>query len=149
MTTIVADFRARLMVCDSMHDWGGRWWKGNKLNAFTEGIIGTAGDTPDCQKLIDWVKAGMPAKKPKEVNASGLVMTAQGLFALDAGFNLTHIEQGFFCIGSGGDAALGALLAGATPQRAAEIAAEVDSHSCGPFHVLTLEEAIESSATRH
>jgi hypothetical protein len=139
MTTIVGDARSGLMVSDSMCSWSGRWWPATKLYRVRGGILGCAGSTPDIEKMIGWYMAGCPKKKPRgELDCNGLILRPTGLYAVDAYCQETLIELGFFAIGSGGDAALGALHAGASPRRAAEIAAEVDTNSSGPFVTMSL-----------
>jgi hypothetical protein len=139
MTTIVGDARAGVMVADSMTSWGGRWWKSVKLVRVDGGILGCSGDAPDIDKLVEWYRAGKPKRKPK-IDCNGLILRPTGLYAIDSYCQETLIDQGFFAIGSGGDAALGALLAGASPLRAAEIAAEVDTSTDGPFTAWRLDE---------
>lgn len=133
------------MVSDAKHDWGGRWWKGNKIRVVEGGLLGTAGATTDCNKLIEWFRSDQTGKPPKNLEASALLLTEHGLFAVDADCGLTLIDQQFFAIGSGGDAALGAMMAGADPLTAAKIAAEIDSASAGPFYTMTLDQALESA----
>ena len=60
-----------------------------------------------------------------------LVLSREGLFYWASNLVPEPIERGFHAIGSGGNAALGALLAGAQVKRAVEIATEVDTSSGG------------------
>jgi ATP-dependent protease HslVU (ClpYQ) peptidase subunit len=55
------------------------------------------------------------------------------LFEIDSDFAVSRSDSGYYGIGTGGDYALGALYAGATPEQAASIAALNDSKTAEPF----------------
>lgn len=59
------------------------------------------------------------------------------IFEIDSEFAVSRSESGYYGIGTGGDYALGALYAGATPEQAAAIAALNDSKTAEPFIVET------------
>ena len=55
------------------------------------------------------------------------------VFEIDREFSVTRDSKGFYGIGSGGDYALSALHAGATAQRALEIAEDLNNGTRRPF----------------
>jgi ATP-dependent protease HslVU (ClpYQ) peptidase subunit len=59
------------------------------------------------------------------------------IFEIDSEFAVSRSDAGYYGIGTGGDYALGALYAGATPEQAAAIAALNDSKTAEPFIVET------------
>jgi ATP-dependent protease HslVU (ClpYQ) peptidase subunit len=59
------------------------------------------------------------------------------IFEIDSEFAVSRSDSGYYGIGTGGDYALGALYAGATPEQAAAIAALNDSKTAEPFIVET------------
>ena len=63
-----------------------------------------------------------------------LIIAVNGqLFEIDSDFAVSRNLSGYYAIGSGGDYALGALYAGATPEKAMEFAALLDSKTSEPF----------------
>ena len=62
-----------------------------------------------------------------------LIAVNGSIFEIDSDFAISRNESGYYGIGTGGDYALGALYAGATPEQAASIAALNDSKTAEPF----------------
>lgn len=56
------------------------------------------------------------------------------LFDVDQELSVTRDARGYYAIGSGGNYALGALCAGATPLKSLEIAASVSVYTAAPFY---------------
>lgn len=69
----------------------------------------------------------------KEFEISVIIGLNGNLFEIDSDFAVSRNSDGYYAIGTGGDYALGALYAGATPEQAADIAAINDSKTAGPF----------------
>jgi hypothetical protein len=53
------------------------------------------------------------------------------VFYIDEKFTMIYVAPGPFAIGTGGHAAMGALLAGASAAKAVAIASQVDAHTGG------------------
>lgn len=111
-------------------------------------VIGAAGDSGDCLRFLDWAKHDFAEKKrPKFAIASGeegeahiLLLNAEGIFTMSTSDPYPEeVLSAYWAIGSGGDAALGALAQGATLEEALEIAARFDMHTKAPFHVEKLK----------
>lgn len=95
-----------------------------KVHRLKDGrIVGACGPTTDCVQLVQWLAEG--GDKPTlgdEVTA--LILNGDG--SVDWVDNKLTIVSGNvlpYAIGSGGDIALGAMLAGASPKEAAKLAA--------------------------
>ena len=132
MTTIAADARKGLMACDSMTSTADAWWPSTKVHRVADALIGGAGEAASIRQFASWYADGQRLPKPKiSDNFCALVLSREGLFYWASNLVPEPIERGFHAIGSGGNAALGALLAGAQVKRAVEIATEVDTSSGG------------------
>lgn len=132
MTTIAADAKRGLMACDSMTSTADAWWPSTKVHRAGDALIGGAGEAASIRQFVAWYADGMRNPKPKiSDNFCALVMTKEGLFYWASNLVPEPIERGFHAIGSGGNAALGALLAGASVQKAVQIATEIDTSSGG------------------
>lgn len=140
MTTIAADARLGIMVSDSKCSWGNQWFPSKKVYRVNDFLIGLAGEAAKIDDFVDYLRAGSPGKPPKG-DFSGLLLRASGLYAVSSDGSLTAIDRGFHAIGSGDAAALGAMLAGAPPQRAVEIALDVDTYSGGAIQTFHLDES--------
>lgn len=78
-------------------------------------------------------------KAPDEATRFVILIVVSGqLFEIDDDFAVAVREDGFYGIGSGSDYAVGALYAGATAQRAVEIASQLDPNTGG--HIITVEQ---------
>lgn len=73
----------------------------------------------------------------KEFELYVLIAFNGNIFEIDSDFAVSRSESGYYGIGTGGDYALGALYAGATPEQAASIAALNDSKTAEPFIIET------------
>jgi ATP-dependent protease HslVU (ClpYQ) peptidase subunit len=69
----------------------------------------------------------------KEFELYVLIAFNGNIFEIDSDFAVSRSDSGYYGIGTGGDYALGALYAGATPEQAASIAALNDSKTAEPF----------------
>ena len=100
-----------------------------KVFKFADGrIAGACGDTTECRKLMRWLEHG--GDKPDVGDAFALVLSPDGTAEYwDKELEpLPYIVP--MAIGSGGDLAIGAMLAGASPEEAVKLAIERDI-SCG------------------
>jgi hypothetical protein len=132
MTTIASDAKRGLMAADSMTSTSDSWWPSTKIHRVEGALIGGAGEAASIRQFVTWYSDGQRMPKPKIAdNFCALVLNAEGLFYWASNLVPEPIERGFHAIGSGGNAALGALLAGANVKRAVEIACLVDTGSGG------------------
>jgi ATP-dependent protease HslVU (ClpYQ) peptidase subunit len=130
MTTIAC--KGNVMACDSMVSTGDCWWPATKVYRLPGVLIGGAGEAGAVRQFVNWYSDGQRMPHPKTPDTwCALVLTAEGLSYWASNFMSHPVERGFHAIGSGGSAALGALLAGANVQKAVEIACQVDTSSGG------------------
>ena len=144
MTTIVASKKHRTMVADrKVTDTAASMrYHTKKLRAIGSSIVGCAGDSSAISKFVRWLEAGAPQdgrpKFDRDATLAALLMNEKGLFIFDTECEPDEIEQDFYAVGSGGAAAMAAMFMGASPKKAAEIAAKVDVNTEGPFDILKL-----------
>lgn len=142
MTTIAADAKRGCMACDSMTSTADSWWPSTKVHRSGDALIGGAGEVASIRQFVKWYADGQRLPKPKiSDNFCALVLNGEGLFYWASNLVPEPIERGFHAIGSGGNAALGALLAGANVKRAVEIACLVDASSGGEIMLHKLKGA--------
>lgn len=142
MTTIVGTHGA--LVTDSRCADGDQQWLVDKVERIGDALYAAAGDASDAEKFYAWIRRGKRGKRPDlDESFDALVLTKDGLFLYDKGlYPMKLLNE--HAIGSGAKAARGALLAGAAPERAVEIACQVDAGSSGPVRVFYLEEKAKS-----
>ena len=100
-----------------------------KVHKFPDGrIAGSSGDTTECRKLIRWLRDG--GDKPEVGDAEAIVLNTDGTVEWwDKQFEpIQYVVP--MAIGSGGDIAIGAMLAGVEPCEAVRLTMERD-RSCG------------------
>ena len=104
-------------------------------------IIGCAGDADLIEKFVAWYKTKKRRPNfPKDAEFEALILTAQGdLVYYDETLSRDRLHNDCFAVGSGGNAARGAMLAGCDPITAVEIATKIDPHSGGPVQVMRRE----------
>lgn len=142
MTTIAAN---RNMMCSdskvTMEGREDRIYEATKLVTKNGDIIGCAGSNENCEAFVNWY--GSKKKKPKMVgDFEGLILKADGtLVFYDETLARDKLNHDFYAVGSGGNAARAAMLMGADPVRAVEIACLVDPHSGPPVQIVRRNEA--------
>jgi ATP-dependent protease HslVU (ClpYQ) peptidase subunit len=84
---------------------------------------------------------GYNFEEPQEKGDSSrfqFLMAVNGeLFDIGDDLSVMRSKDGFYAVGSGAPIALGALHAGAKPQKAVEIAAKLSIYTAGPYKVVT------------
>jgi len=106
-------------------------------------LLGFAGDTSFATLYCDWYGSGKPMPDqlksvPEDRKFSVLIVIGKKLYEADWICRPLEIEAKFHAIGSGAQAALGAMHQGATALQAARIACKIDS-ACGlPVQSITL-----------
>lgn len=112
-------------------------------------LIGAAGHGGDCTRFIKWAQGNFNDKEPKWIEEEGdedavigLVMDDKAIYVWSQGDpEPEKVEARFFAVGSGGKAARAAMMLGADPTKAVEIACVVDSmYSALPVQSLRLNE---------
>lgn len=138
MTTIAVN--REMMVADSKVTMEAktqdRVYQAQKLWVTKKGdIIGCAGPNEEIEAFIRWY--GSRKKKPRFQELEAVVLTKKGeIIAYDETLAKDTITGLFYAIGSGGQAALGAMEAGASITQAIEIACRVDPSSGLPVQII-------------
>lgn len=103
-------------------------------------LIGGAGCTALCHRFCEWVRGGMKGKCPIEGhnNANGFVISPDGRIVVWGSQGPWINNSGMVSFGSGGDLAMGAMLAGASAVEAVAAAIKADVNSGGAIRVLRL-----------
>ena len=103
-------------------------------------LIGCCGSNDDIEKFVKWY--GSRRKKPiiSDKEFAALVLTNKGIYHYDATLSKDKVNEPFTAIGSGCNAAKGAMYMGADPIKATEIVFLVDKHSGPPIQIVKLDE---------
>lgn len=142
MTTIVGT--PDCLVADSRCSDSDQQWLVEKVVRIGGALYATAGGAADGERFYSWIRRGKRGKRPAvDDSFDALALTKDGLFLFDSEmYPMKLLNE--HAIGSGAKAARGALLAGAPPVRAVEIACQVDAGSSGPVRVFYLDEKKET-----
>lgn len=112
------------------------------------GVTGCLGDSA---KFRDWFVGGCQGGVPdfSDNDSEALLVQPDGSVEwVGKGQKRFAIKSRFYAIGSGFKIALGALHAGASAERALEIACDIDNYTRRPILMLTHAEAANSKITR-
>lgn len=139
MTTILADAKKGVMVCDSKATFGDSWFPITKVFRVNEELIGFAGSPSEGSRWLDWYTTGQRGKMPSIENTTPMILSSEGVRLVESSGRFVDIERGYQAIGSGDKAALGAFMAGADARKAVEIACQIDAGSGGQIHVHKLK----------
>ncbi|MBL8644021.1 MAG: hypothetical protein JNK21_08800 [Rhodospirillaceae bacterium] len=135
MTTIATD--GKVMAADSRltGDYIDQF-NSTKLYAVNGEIVGTCGTASEGLAYIQWLQDSKAAPKLSD-KFEALHLTRGGIFSVDR--NLVRIRVAkVSAIGSGCGYAMGAMLAGASPGKAVQIAAKLDPHTGGKIVTMKL-----------
>lgn len=140
MTCIAADARAGIMVSDSRCTSGETWYPITKVFRVRNEIVGFAGDVKIGQRWLKWYRGDRRTPVGKLGDEFiGLILRDGELFeACSNGLEL-RIERKFHAVGSGGHAALGAMLAGASAEQSVAIACDIDTGCGGEIQTFTFK----------
>lgn len=139
MTTIFADAKAGVMVCDSKASVGESWFPCTKVTRVGDELIGFAGTYVEGERWLKWYSTGQKGPRPKIENSCALVLGPDGLKLLESSGNYVGIDRGFHGVGSGGTCAIAAFMAGVDAERAVHIACAIDVGSGGDVIVHRLK----------
>lgn len=127
-TTIAYD--GKHIAADSQITQGTTKFFGNKLIQIGTDVVGCCGLCSDIEKFKSWYK-DRRQPKPDLTSFSALVLLPSGrCYRYDEELDRTEVLAPY-AIGTGKEAALGALKAGVCAKRAIEIAREVDLYTGG------------------
>jgi ATP-dependent protease HslVU (ClpYQ) peptidase subunit len=108
-------------------------------------IIGAAGEKPDTRKFRAWLQDGGPRPKLKDLAA--LVLHPDGRLVYHTDSDPEGTATGIpNAIGSGCEVAIGAMLAGLSPEKAVEIAAARDVYTGGTITVFRIANPLQEVA---
>ena len=154
MTTIAYDSKTGEIAADSQETGGnGEKYNCQKLYRIGDAIVATAGGTYAGMKLIEfmdeydgepeWGEAPDLTNLDLDEDFECLVIRGDGTCYMINRLFAPADQSGnrFITLGSGGKAARGAMMAGASPKEAVEIAKKIDTYTGGKVHVMVYEEA--------
>lgn len=146
MTTIATD--GKTMAGDMLSTCNGQLLGIRpKVHRLKDGrIAGASGPSTECQKLIRWLNEG--GDKPElSDEVSAIILNLDG--SVDWIDNKLEMLSGNvvpYAIGVGGELAIGAMLAGCTPEEAVKLAATRQLDCTGEITVLHIEPAVRAVA---
>jgi len=118
-----------------------------KVRRLADGrIVGASGSSFDADSWAAWVEGGKKGDCPVQDDRFGaLILSSDGILWVDhKGREIATPAP--IAIGSGQDIAIGAMMAGATPGEAVNIACKRDPHSGGRIKVEYLTPRLEEVA---
>lgn len=126
---------------------------GNKIVILEDWIVGGTGEWGRCDNIERWLEAGAKYEDrekylsdyDEELSSGALVVSREdGSLYMINDYDLIFIPlESPNAIGSGEQAALGALFAGATAKEAVEIAKRIDPNSGGKVHTVDVDRYIK------
>lgn len=143
MTTIIGDWRRKILVSDSQFtdsDSGIKYFE-DKIFPVEGGFLGVAGNYCDAEKVTDYLNKKTKIKPKLKSDSSFLKLTKDGLFSCGDDLEWERVRT-FMAIGSGSMAAEVCLRMGLTAEEGVEWACNVDVNSSGPIKTYKLDDAI-------
>lgn len=124
MTTIACD--RHVMAGDTLLT-GDVKCSATKVFKHKGNCVGIAGSYAECIVFVNWWKKGAKGDAPDMKDVEALVLTKDGrILSFDQHESFFELKDDFAAIGSGAQAALGAMHAGADTKTAVKIAGKVD-----------------------
>lgn len=139
MTTIVGDWRRKIMVSDSQfsdEDSGIKYFE-EKIFPIEGGWLGVAGNYVDTEKVLEYLTKKSKNKPKLNSDSSFLKLTSDGLFSCGDDLEWERVRT-FMSIGSGAMAAEVCMRMGETAEEAVVMACDVDLKSHEPIWVYSL-----------
>ena len=143
MTTIVGDWRRKVLVADSQFtdsDTGIKYFE-DKIVPIDGGWLGVAGNWSDCEKVVDYLSKKNKTKPKLKSDSSFLKLTKEGLFSCGDDLEWERVRT-FMAIGSGSMAAEVCLRMGLTAEEAVSWACNVDANSHEPIKTYKVDDAL-------
>lgn len=109
------------------------------------GLIGCCGEIGAMIRFVDWLKDGGDRKRkpslPDDCEFESMIVNPDGRVAhYDRHLVPIRVANDFHAIGSGRKLALGAMMAGASADKAVEIACQYDNGSREPIKTIRLQD---------
>ena len=145
MTTIVGDWRRKILVADTQlsdDDSDTKTYGNDKVFKVPQGLLAGAGDFISIQQVIQYFMEGKKGKAPviKDVDdADFLLLTEEGLFVAGKDLRFQHLPK-YDAIGSGTLAALAVLSLGHSAEEAVWASTQSDLYSGEPVKVYSLDD---------
>jgi hypothetical protein len=122
-------------------------WRQEKIVRRHGRVYASSGSANIRDALIEWHNAGC---NPKEIPVCSKEAGGWTLLVIDTtGMHICNEDTPYpmtvtppFTMGSGGDWAMGAMHAGSSPERAVEIACQLDVYSGTPVRAINIAEAL-------
>lgn len=125
---------------DTQIDDDGSKGKAPKIFKTNKAIIGIAGEYKHALRFVKWYNDRRRKKPGPDDNFEAIVYTSKyGLSYWDSDLEPQPIHDEVYAIGSGREAALGAMAVGASPEEAAEAACKVNTYCGLPIDSIRLE----------
>ena len=106
------------------------------------GLAALCGSMIQSAVVETWLRGGEVEKPTYGLDVSGILVEPNGsIWVINGDGDKARLEAPYVASGSGRIVALGALAAGASAERAIEIACELDAYTRGPVQVERLGEA--------
>ena len=140
MTTIVGDWRRKVLVSDSQFtdsDAGIKYFE-EKIFPIDGGWLGVAGNYCDVEKVLEYLNKKSKIKPKLKSDSSFIKLTKEGLFSCVDDLEWERVRT-FMAIGSGAMAAEVCLRMDLTAEEAVNWACNVDANSSGPVKTYSLD----------
>jgi hypothetical protein len=140
MTTIVGDWKNKILVCDSQfsdEDTGIKYFE-DKVLSIDGGYLGVAGNWSDGEKVVDYINKKQKTKPKLHTDSSFLKLTEEGLFSCGDDLEWERVRT-FMAIGSGSMAAEVCMRMGLSAEDSVKWACNVDLKSHEPVKTYKLE----------
>jgi hypothetical protein len=140
MTTIVGDWRRKIIISDSQFsddDTGIKYFE-EKVVPIEGGWLGVAGNWCDCEKVVEYLNKKSKRKPKLKNDSSFLKLTQEGLFYCGDDLEWERAKT-FMAIGSGAMAAEVCLRMDLSAEEAVKWACNVDLKSSEPLKTYSLD----------
>ena len=140
MTTIVGDWRRKIIISDSQFsddDTGIKYFE-EKVVPIEGGWLGVAGNWCDCEKVVEYLNKKSKRKPKLKNDSSFLKLTQEGLFYCGDDLEWERAKT-FMAIGSGAMAAEVCLRMDLSAEEAVKWACNVDLKSSEPLRTYSLD----------
>lgn len=139
MTTIAVNRKE--MACDSRVSWDSEFGVvSDKVQRVGDVLVGLSGIHNECAKFMAWFRTkGEAPEFDAEKGFEAVVLSSTGIDIYINGIYPLRLADPFYCTGSGGLAARGAMYCGKTPAEAVAIAIKCDKNSGPPVRTYKLE----------
>jgi hypothetical protein len=132
MTTIATD--GKTIAADSRVT-GTFIGRHDKLFEINGSVFGVSGNVTRVMRVVDWLAAGCPDNSRPEVDDDFAILQLhpEGVLFWDSALRPVAYGIPHAAIGTGGEFAMGAMMAGKSPEKAVEIACGLDECSGPPI----------------